>query len=429
MTETMETQEMAKTFYTATDTSVFGLNQKNFRNWEDYELKAKMEPEGFVSEQVIDDGETVLSSSRKLVFTAKSKDVQELVDSLLIYTENSCIFESIDPLLVTPKGAVDEGLYTLLGGNSRVYLLRQMIDLFTELGEQGYEFGFKPIKYQIKSDYQPSDLVTYQTKVNTGIPPSGFQKLQIVYNRRKELLEFHPNRYEGRVGKALLLKDLEELASPMTVSNAVKVFEGLSSFLLLLLDKGVIQNPQLAIEMQRVLDNPNYKDYIRDAQHLWEWMLTKAQDDLFDGKTPTATKKHLNAVVADIKEELQEDLTEEQDDAEKDDDSPEETSKPTAKALEMQRLRELDRETLNGEVLNLVGDLTDLVVAVDPEQYDQDDAIRLHILMTELIGSFKKVKTTVTKSLEAAQKKALDEAKASEKAAKKTVPAQEEVDD
>jgi len=393
---------------------IFQLNPYNVRNWDSYSLHAEIQ-------------------DNKLVFISDSKnapkDLQEFIDSLLIYSDSEETVNGIvtinleETLLVTPKiNGVKDGSYILLSGNSRVLLTRNMIQAYdrdiSESDQALYQLQVKPIRYAIKSDYKKTDLLVLQYTANTTIPLTGLQKLELIGRRIDELVENDPDLYAGttKANTGRLASTIcKEFSISLETYSKAKKLKKLDPFLQEKLEAGLFKNPDVALNIQKLLDNKQYGSSLKPAT-LWNAILKERGSDEY------VTDKHVKAVQKEIEAEFgtieEEEIDPDSVDYEESGSvESEEPSKSETKLKEIERLRGLERSQLNDEAVTALSELVDVLTEVDPTQYDTEDAIKLLLSAKENIVRIQKMKTTAKKLLEKAEKEAQKEA---EKAAKAT---------
>ena len=197
--QTEENTEMMKLQVESMDSlSIFQINPVNVRNWDLYSVTAKID------------------SDNKLRFVADnknaSKEVQELLDSLVVReldeeNRETVIVRLIEPLLVAPK---QDGVYTLLSGNSRITLIRNMISAYeNDLSaddQNEHPFIVEPIRYETAKGYNPSMLFGLQITANSVVPLTAYQKARVVGLRMEQLIDSDPEKYSGKSGAGLLKK-------------------------------------------------------------------------------------------------------------------------------------------------------------------------------------------------------------------------------
>lgn len=416
MTTQTENEEMQKLAVNQIeDLNLFQVNPLNVRNWATYSITAK-----------IQDG--------KLVFVCDHeqapKNLQELVNSLIRYenteeTVNGLAVIHIDePLTVAPKNK--EGVNILLTGNSRIVLIRNMIEAYhNDLSAEDqsiYGLSVEPIRYQAKTDFKPNDLLTLQMTLNSTIPLTSWQKAQLVYKRVQELRDSEPEKYAGN-SKTASGNLKSQICSEFPISHQwynlyLQLAEQIDPLFREKIELGEIQNVEVAVEMQKLLKHKDLGQHL-DAKSLWILVMDATHKaGLFFPSVPTVkkVKKALEEEYGTIEENEEDSVNGETTD------STEETSnaKNETKLAEIERLRSIERVALNDEVVGKATNLVDVIVGVDPTQYDLDDAIKLHLMFSEFASKINKMKTTAQKELAIAEKAAKKEAEKAEKAAKAT---------
>jgi len=398
---------------------VFALNHLNVRDWSAYSVSAKIQ-EG------------------RLVFIADSKDapknLQETLNSLIRY-ENSeetvngtAVVYFIEPLLVAPKNAVPgfENQNVLLSGNSRIVLTRNMIAAYqndlTAEDQQIYSLRIDPIRYESKKGFKQSDLLTLQYTANSTITLTPRQKAKLIEVRMTQLREEDPEKYAGK-GKAQTGALRSQIMLEFGINNSEtynkfrQLAEEVDPFIVEKLDSGIINNLDVAIALHKLLSNKQYGHEIGGPEMLWKLVSNEAGSGNF------VTLKHVNKVKKELEEEfgtIEEKEDQELDSSDETGSSDEGTrAKNETKLQEIERLRNLERSVLNDEVVQKGTDLVEVILGVDPTQFDLDDAIKLHLLFGEIASRVAKFKTVAQKELAVAQKAAEKEAKAAEKAAAK----------
>ncbi len=395
---------------------IFALNPTNVRNWDAYSLTAK----------IIDE---------RLRFIADSKQapsqLQEFVDSLIVYEDseefegNIAVVSLIEPLLVAPKN--EGGQYILLSGNSRITLIRNMIEAYlndlSAEDQQRYSLHVNPIRYETKKGYKPSDLLVLQLTANSAVPLDSWQKAQLVIRRINELQENEPDKYAGS-GKAQTGALQRQICSEFGFSvQAYSQYKNLGTkvdkFFIKLLQDSVIRNVEVASKAQAILDHKVLGQDL-NAQALWLLIDQQAKKDgLFFASTKTVekVKKGLETEykTIDSDESAESDESGESTETESSDSGETESSKNETKLAEIARLRELERDQLNEETANKILELVEALTEIDPGKYDQDGAIKLCLMASEIAGRFQNVKTEAQKALIKAEK---DAAKEAAKAAK-----------
>lgn len=397
--------------------NIFELNPLNVRDWSKYSVTA-----------VIKEG--------KLVFIADHKDapsgLQELIDSMIEYQNSEetvnavAVVNLYEPFQVSPK--TQNGKYILLSGNSRVFLIRNFIEAYSnDLSAEDqavYSLRVNPLRYELKKNYSSTDLLTYQLTGNSTIPLSGLQKSRLIYKRVSELREGEPDLYAGK-SKENSGRLKEQIRSEFNVSNetynkALQIAEQLDPFFVALLESGAIQNQDVALSLQKILKHKDYGSAVGNAEILWNMVVQVARDD---GKFfPTGV--HVTKVRNEIAKEFGEiEEIEESEDSDPSIGEDEQPAKNETKLQEIERLRGLERSELNDEAVTNINALVETLVEVDPTQFDTDDAIKIALMMSEFSSKVSKLKTTAQKELAAAEKAATKEAEAVAKAAAKEAEA------
>lgn len=429
--------DMSKTFRTVEVTgiedldNIFEINPENERDWNTYAVRAKVDKSGELVFECSDKGAT--------------EKHQALLDSLLI-RENSTITVNIhNAFIVSPKQP-ESGKYILLAGNSRFVFIRNLIDAFqNDLDKDAYEkyeLVINPIKYQIKSDYSPLDLIGFQATDNQSVPLTATQTLNLVIKIRQMLIDvaesnekisaIFPKTKSGEIdwkskeASGYLYGSItNRLGLSHTVYyNAQNLLEIKREcpFLIGLLDEGLIKNPELALNIYRFSNKVLEHDSDLTPQEIWDRMV---RDALAKNK-PYPTQTHFTSVKKVIEKELgigkkEESVPEVNNSDYEGEESPSDSGEdsPTPKMAEMSRLRELPREELNQETLDKIGEITNLLLECDPVDYENDDLVQLNVVLQDLQSRVKKVKTASQKQLIELEKKAEKERKAAEKAAAK----------
>lgn len=420
--EDTEVTTMGKTYNqivvkSVEDLDIFELNSENVRDWDVYQLKAVVSKEGILTFQTDKDAPTQL---------------QGLVDSLLVYDGDSVTVNVHTPLMVAPKNK-ETGKYVLLAGNSRIVLIREMFqaleqDLTADEAAK-FSFGVNPINYQIKGDYTELDLYTYQISDNQLVPLKASQTFGTINKIKQMIVETaeDPSLFKGRDGAAKLRTEVLNRAPGLSVQtyyNAAKFAEiaEKSGYLMGLVDNGLIQNPELAIDIWRFLNKREVAESEYDEVSIWESMMAQVKNSF-------PTKKHFQKTRKQIEEALglveKQESNGQQGEADYDSDYDSETDDgdeqpvTTPKMEEMARLREMPRDELNSEVINAIATVTDKLVNVDPVDYETEDLITLRLHLAEIEGKIGKVKTANQKALIKAEKEAEKQRKEAIKAMEK----------
>jgi hypothetical protein len=382
------------------DLDFLQLNILNKRDWDAYSVEIQFNKEGVFQNFA----------------AAKSKiqdKVEALVRSFYDFSDGVFSFELHNPLTVanSPAFMDDDLRATLLNagfeeekdivltGNSRVFLIRQMVNL---LEQNQIPFNLD-IDFTTKEYFKFEDLYILQATDNNTVDFSAGDKLGQIYNLRESLKKTNPEKYAGRVGAGLLIEDVVtamRLSGHSRYHQAVTFHESFSDDLKDLMETHAL-GADFCLQIHNFLKSKEAADL--ELDDLWRMIWDLASSEI-NPKMPS--QKHLKELKARLKKEAGDFEPDE------DDQDPKETEeKDPSLVSEMQRLRNLPREELNAELQDLQSEAVETILAIDPERYDSPEAIALHTILTSLIKKARSKPNLSAKEIAKAQKLADKQAK------------------
>jgi hypothetical protein len=359
----------------------------------------------------------ISSKKGEIEFETGSNEITDLLYSLLIIDHDftSVQFKINNALTVTPADKND--VHTILAGNSRTMLMQSLYDQVSTIEKLEYQINFSSVPYQIKADFQPSDLLAFQLIDNTGIQPTASQKAKIIWDHEQNLINAGVSQ---KLLTSTIMRDLR--VGAMDVSHARYYMSKVSDFFKEKLQNKEIENYQALILLAKIMDDVRLvKFHDLTPMDLWSRLLNVVERAKTligkDARTDFPTIAHVKKLKQQLVEEAKTSGDQEIDELDSTEgDGEGDTGSQTAEKTLKQSLTQTAEKTLKQSLIEMEADQLRLEIdtrlqaiinatsRVNSELYDSDELIRIALLIDAIPGKIQALRTADQKALEKAQK-------------------------